>query len=112
VLVLRDYQNDMLEAARARIRAGVRNLLLQSPTGSGKTVLVAQMLKTAESRGYRAWFNVHRIELVRQSMMTLTQSADLDVGIVAAKFPGNRSASAGLHDPDAAPSPRCSPIRI
>lgn len=48
------------------------------------------MLKTACERGYRAWFNCHRIELIRQSVVTLTNAADLNPGIVASKFPGNR----------------------
>jgi DNA repair protein RadD len=90
VLELRDYQTVLLEQARAQIRAGVHQLLIQSPTGSGKTVLVAKMLQNASSRGYHSWFNVHRRELVKQSVMTLTESAGLDVGIVAAGFPSNR----------------------
>jgi DNA repair protein RadD len=90
VLELRDYQHDLLEQARGLIRSGARSLIIQSPTGSGKTVLVAQMLKTAAERGYRAWFCVHRRELVNQSVRTLTESAGMDVGVVAAGFPGNR----------------------
>lgn len=89
-LDLRVYQVDQREQARAYIRAGVRSLLIQSPTGSGKTVLVANMLHTSTSRGYTAWFCVHRRELVKQSILTLERAADLQPGIVAAGFPGNR----------------------
>jgi len=86
----RAYQDDIILQARANIRDGINAQLIQSPTGSGKTVLVAKMLKTAASRNYRSWFNVHRRELVKQSVRTLTESAGIDVGIVAAGFPGNR----------------------
>lgn len=89
-LDLRPYQDDLIDQARSAIRSGVNALLIQSPTGSGKTVLVAKMLQTAASRGYASWFNVHRRELVKQSVLTLTESAGIDVGIVAAGFPGNR----------------------
>lgn len=89
-LILRDYQDGLILQAREHIQAGARSVLIQSPTGSGKTVLVAKMMQTAISRGYDAWFNVHRRELVKQSVITLTQAADLEVGIVAASFPGNR----------------------
>lgn len=89
-LILRPYQEDQYAQARALIKEGVRNVLIQSPTGSGKTVLVAQMLKTCAERGYSAFFNVHRRELVKQSVLTLNESAGLDCGIVAAGFPGNR----------------------
>lgn len=89
-LDLRPYQDDLIANARALIRSGVNALLIQSPTGSGKTVLVAKMLQTAASRGYASWFNVHRRELVKQSVITLTESAGIEVGVVAAGFPGNR----------------------
>lgn len=89
-LELRPYQDELLDQARTLIRAGENALLIQSPTGSGKTVLVAKMLQTAAQRGYRSFFNVHRRELVNQSVITLTESAGMEVGIVAAGFPGNR----------------------
>lgn len=89
-LVLRPYQTALVDQARALIRAGQKRILIQSPTGSGKTVLVAHMLKNASGRGHHAWFNVHRRELVRQSVTTLTESAGINVGIVAAGFPGDR----------------------
>lgn len=89
-LALRPYQHDLVDRARALIRAGQKRILIQSPTGSGKTVLVAHMLKTASGRGHSAWFNVHRRELVKQSVLTLTESAGIKVGIVAAGFPSDR----------------------
>lgn len=89
-LDLRAYQVDQYERARERIRAGVRTLLFQLPTGGGKTVIVAKMLATSAARNYRGWFNVHRRELVKQSVVTLGESAGLNVGIVAAGFPGDR----------------------
>lgn len=89
-LQLRDYQDDLIAEARGHIRAGIKSILVQSPTGSGKTVLVAKMLQTAASRGYACWFNVHRRELVKQSVLTLADSAGLDVGVVASGFQGNR----------------------
>mgnify|MGYP001563702549 CR=1 FL=1 len=90
MLVLRDYQAHLIDEAREHIRAGCNAVLIQSPTASGKTVLIAHMLRHATSKGYRAWFVVHRRELVKQSVATLTEAAGLDVGIVAAGFPGNR----------------------
>jgi DNA repair protein RadD len=89
-LALRPYQVKLYDEARARILAGVRALLIQSPTGSGKTVLVAQMLGTSARKGFRSWFVVHRRELVKQSVLTMTESAGIPLGIVAAGFPGNR----------------------
>jgi DNA repair protein RadD len=87
---LRPYQVSVYDDARALVQAGSRSILIQSPTGSGKTVLVAKMLDSAAQKGYRAWFNVHRRELVKQSVLTFTQATGREVGIVAAGFPGNR----------------------
>lgn len=89
-LDLRPYQTDTYDQARALIKTGSTSILIQSPTGSGKTVLTAKMLKTSAERGYRSWFIVHRRELVKQSVKTLIESADMTPGIVAAGFPGDR----------------------
>ncbi len=92
MLVLRPYQLTLIDQARAAIRQGCKRLLIQSATGSGKTVLIAQMLATAASRGKRAWFCVHRKELLDQSVATFVAAADIHTGIIAAGYPSDPSA--------------------
>lgn len=92
VLVLRPYQLTLIEHARAALRGGCKRLLLQSSTGSGKTVLCAHMLATAAKKGKRAWFCVHRRELIDQAVSTFVESADIHTGIVAAGYPFDASA--------------------
>jgi len=65
---LRNYQEKTIEDLRHRTRLGSRSLLTVAPTGSGKTVLVAFMVKGAASRGKKIWFIVHRRELIKQSI--------------------------------------------
>lgn len=78
------FQHVALEQLRERLKAGVRRLLLQSSTGSGKTVMAALMLDTAARRGYRSWFLNHRREIIKQSVDTLLFAAPhLDLGIVS-----------------------------
>lgn len=86
---LRYFQKDMLDEASALLRRGVKSLLLQAPTGAGKTVLAGHMLKTASERGFRSWFICHRRELVKQSSATFTRF-QIPHGIVAAGFDSNR----------------------
>jgi len=86
VLELRDYQRDIIDAVRERLKAGVRSVLIQLPTGGGKTVLTAKMIGTAAAKGYRAWFTVHRRELIRQSTRTFHQ-VGIPHGIIAAQAP-------------------------
>mgnify|MGYP000847565055 CR=1 FL=1 len=81
----------MLEEARGYLRAGVKTILLQAPTGAGKTVLAGHMLKTASSKGHQAWFCCHRRELVTQSSRTFARFG-IEHGIVSAGFPENRFA--------------------
>ena len=45
------------------------------------------MLASAATRGKRAWFCVHRKELLDQSVQTFVEAADIHVGIVAAGYP-------------------------
>lgn len=86
---LRPYQSDMIGKTRALMSQGVRAILLQAPTGSGKTLLTAHMLHTAAQRGMASFFVVHRRELIKQSTIAFAQEG-LRHGIIAAGFPEDR----------------------
>jgi DNA repair protein RadD len=86
---LRYCQQDMLDEASTLLRRGVKTILLQAPTGFGKTVLAGHMLKTASERNFSSWFIVHRRELVKQSSATFNRFG-INHGIVAAGFDGSR----------------------
>lgn len=89
MLILRKDQEEALEAVRAHLRRGRRRVLLQAPTGFGKTVVASTMAKTAVEKGKRVWMLVHRRELVRQVSKAFTK-CDLQHGIVSAGYPSNR----------------------
>jgi superfamily II DNA or RNA helicase len=65
-LALREYQVRALDACRAVIRAGQRRVLLVAPTGSGKTTIAAEGIRSAIARGSRTLFLAHRRELLNQ----------------------------------------------
>jgi len=71
------------------MRQGVKSICITAPTGSGKTVLIAHMLKTAESRGMASFFTVHRRELIHQSTLTFSE-VGVRHGIIAANFVEDR----------------------
>ena len=81
---LRDYQNTMIGGARDALRRAQR-VLLQAPTGAGKTVLAAYMIGQTSIRGESAWFLCHRAELVQQTSLTLSRF-DIAHGIIAAGY--------------------------
>lgn len=60
-------------------------MLIVSPTGSGKTALTVEMLRTAAAKGFNSWFCVHRVELIRQSIGAFA-SVGVAHGVVAAGF--------------------------
>lgn len=82
---LRPYQERIIEEIRAHFRTGIRSVLVQSPTGSGKTCLTAHMLKKASERGHRCMFFVHRRELILQSSKSFSEIG-IDHGIIAPGF--------------------------
>ena len=66
----------------------MKRLLLQLPTGGGKTVMAAEMLGGAALKGKRAWFVVHRKELLDQTSRTFA-AGGIEHGFIATDFPAN-----------------------
>lgn len=64
--MLRPYQTDLLEKARAEYRNGAKSPCIVLPCGGGKSVIVAEMAKSATAKGNQVLFLVHRCELVEQ----------------------------------------------
>lgn len=81
--MLRPYQKDIIDQTRALMFEGVKSILITSPTGSGKTILTAHMMQTAQAQGYGSWFCVHRRELVKQSMKAFMEVGLKRFGIAA-----------------------------
>lgn len=64
---LRPYQETVIGILRELITRGRRKLVLVAPTGSGKTVMAAEMMRSATSKGLRVLFLAHRKELIDQT---------------------------------------------
>lgn len=63
---LRPYQVEALAKIRGAYRRGKRSVLVVSPTGSGKGVILAQLIHNATEKGSRVLFLVHRREILFQ----------------------------------------------
>lgn len=79
-IVLRDYQHDLVNKARASTKR-TKRLCIQAPTGSGKTVMMAFMVANAAARGLSCWITCHRKELLSQLSRTL-RSYDIKHGVI------------------------------
>ena len=60
---LRPYQTDVIGRLREAVAAGKRRILLVAPTGSGKTVIAANIAAGAAGKKKRALALAHRREL-------------------------------------------------
>ena len=79
---LRPYQEDLLNGARAAFRQGQRSVLLQLPTGGGKTISGSSMIGGSSRRGNVCWWLCHRRELINQTSRTFASMGILH-GIIA-----------------------------
>ena len=85
--LLRLYQDICIQEVREAIAAGYRKILIVAPTGSGKTVIAAQIVKLAADKFRRSMFLAHRRELIYQCADKLVKFG-VDHGILmAGEFP-------------------------
>lgn len=82
-LVLRPYQAKAVHDLRLAFRHGARAPLLVLPTGGGKTICMAEILRSLSARGRSAMVLVHRRELIAQTSHKL-DLAGVPHGIIAA----------------------------
>ncbi len=74
---LRDYQQQTVEQIRESYRRQNQRVLLTSPTGSGKTVMFAYIVRQAVAKGNRVLIVAHRRELIHQIRDQLGMRAGL-----------------------------------
>ena len=76
---LYDYQAEMKERIEAAFRS-YQSVMVQMPTGTGKTILLAEVVKSEERRVKNpcVWIVVHRRELVEQIKSSLTASLNVE----------------------------------
>lgn len=68
---LRPYQRTIIDAARAEIARGHRRLVLQMPTGAGKTAVACELVRRSASLARRVLYTVPRVEILGQTARKL-----------------------------------------
>ena len=79
---LRDHQERAFDATREAFRRH-RRVVVQLPTGAGKTRLAVSMMHAAMERGKRSLFICDRVELIDQTSEAL-DAFDMDHGVIQA----------------------------
>ena len=83
MIALRDYQLQAIEASGAAYDRGINRQAIEIPTGSGKTVVFASLVR---QRGAPALILAHADELIEQAVKKLRMVAsDLSIGVVKAE---------------------------
>lgn len=81
MLTLRPYQEDVINDTRDALRTH-HSVLMQGPTGMGKTAITVFMMGRAAAQGKRAYFLVHQNELLSQTSKALWRQ-QLEHGMIA-----------------------------
>jgi superfamily II DNA or RNA helicase len=89
---LRDYQRELLQAAIEGFQTD-RSILLQLPTGGGKTICFSHLIKANLDGGLKFLILAHREELILQAMDKVQTITNQPVGIIKAGYEPDYSRS-------------------
>ena len=80
-IILRDYQQRVVDDVRAAVKSGKKRILVSMPTGAGKSATLLHMALAAKERGNRTAVMVERITLATQ-WYEAAQAVGLDFGVI------------------------------
>jgi len=80
---LRKYQNEAVCSAYAQLLVG-KNPVLQLATGTGKSLIIAELAKRYKAEGKIVWILTHVQQLVKQNALTYLAYTGTKAGIVCA----------------------------
>ncbi|MGK7892342.1 MAG: DEAD/DEAH box helicase [Xenococcus sp. (in: cyanobacteria)] len=83
MLKLRDYQEQVRQGIYNLIRQGKKRILVMSPTGSGKSVVIAKLVQDALTKNKRILILVHRKKLIGQLQETITSLSGHSPALIA-----------------------------
>lgn len=83
--VLRSDQANAIAMLREAVGAGERRIVMQGPTGMGKTLIAADMVQRARTKQKRVLITVPAISLVDQTVEALAVQGIRDVGVIQAQ---------------------------
>lgn len=82
---MRGRQIDVIPAIHDAVRQGHKRIVVQAPTGYGKTVVAAHLMDRSAKKGKRPIFIAPAIALVEQTLKSFEDQGIRDIGIIQAK---------------------------
>jgi superfamily II DNA or RNA helicase len=83
---LRVDQTEAIDALRVKLMT-TKRVVLQAPTGAGKTVIISDIVSKAHEKGRKVLITVPAILLVDQTVVALAEQGVTDVGVIQADHP-------------------------
>ncbi|NEP23720.1 DEAD/DEAH box helicase [Moorena sp. SIO3I6] len=84
---LRNYQEELVFGVFEEWRSGKRRVMVQLPTGGGKTVCIGALVQYFVQQGLKVLAIAHRKELITQLSETLENITKLPIGKIKAGIP-------------------------
>ncbi len=70
-ITLRDYQNESIKEVRRKLNQGLKHLIVQLPTGGGKTIIFTYIATSAAKKGNKTLVLTDRTELLKQATKSM-----------------------------------------
>lgn len=84
---LRPYQEQAINNLGKALREGARTVMLHAPTGAGKTVIAAEIIRRARAKGKKVVFTAPAISLINQTVDSFLAHGITDIGVIQADHP-------------------------
>ncbi|MFZ3343358.1 MAG: DEAD/DEAH box helicase [Terriglobales bacterium] len=82
---LRPRQQAVIDGVRQAIREGHKHIVVQAPTGSGKTIVASHIIAGALDKGKRPLFTVPQLSLIEQTIRRFEAQGICDIGVIQAR---------------------------
>lgn len=79
---LRDYQDRAIQQLRDRLAAGDKRIVLQIPTGGGKTAVAGSIIRSALGKSKKAIFTVPALSLITQTIDSFKKDGITNIGVM------------------------------
>lgn len=80
--ILRDYQTDAIVKLRKSLSSGNKRPVVQMPTGAGKTIAAAEIVRMAREKGKRVLFCVPALSLIDQTVEKFEKHDIWEIGVI------------------------------
>lgn len=82
---LRDYQSEAIYKIRVSLSTGHSRPCVQAPTGAGKTIIAADIIRNARAKNKRVMFVVPMLSLINQTVERFVENGIHEIGVMQAQ---------------------------